>query len=121
MEKNMEKFYLSLKNKTIKPYTLIFLIKNNKVLLMERINTKSLMAGKLLGLGGKIENDELLIESACREFYEETGAQFKNPIFRGTFIWIKEKDSAGISYILTANEYSGEIVTDSKEGKLAWY
>ncbi len=111
----------SLTQKPLKPYSLIYLIKDNSVLLMQRISTKSLMAGVLLGLGGKVEPTEKLIPSVQREFYEETGLTIKNPALKGTFLWLDLKKQPGISYIFVAYSFTGEMKRDSPEGKINWY
>lgn len=114
-------YSLNLKNKVLHPYTLIYLVKGDQVLLLNRISSKKDLANKLLGLGGNIEEGESLIESAQREFQEETGLTLINPIFRGTFTWLKASASAGISHIFVAKDYTGELLDESNEGKLAWY
>lgn len=45
---------------------------NNAVLLIEK-KRPSWMAGKLNGIGGKVEPGETPIAAMCREYYEETG------------------------------------------------
>jgi 8-oxo-dGTP diphosphatase len=53
-----------------------------------------------------------------REFFEETGLKLVNPKLQGISYW---KDSAeGIIFIYTADEFEGELITNSSEGNLEW-
>lgn len=60
-------------------YVLGFMIDeiNNKILLIKK-NRPAFQAGKLNGIGGKIEENELPIEALVREVSEETGLQTKD-------------------------------------------
>lgn len=91
------------------------------VLLLERDKGKSDMAGKKTGLGGKIEQGESLLDSAKREFYEESGLQLHDPEFRGTFQWIDETRKICMTHIIVASEFSGELQEENREGILGWY
>lgn len=105
----------------LKTYTLIYLISQGMILLLERDRGKSDMAGKITGLGGKIEEGESLLESAKREFFEESGLQIHDPEFRGTFQWLDESEKICMTHIIFASEYSGELVEENREGILAWH
>lgn len=88
---------------------------------MRRASNKSSMANMLLGLGGKIETNEALMNSAVREFYEESGLTILNPQFRGTFQWIDDSPIIGVTHIITATEYKGELQNQNREGVLEWH
>lgn len=111
----------NLSTKKVSPLTLIYLKSNNKVLLLKRSVKKEMVAGEWLGLGGKLEFNESLVDSAKREFYEETGLKIKNPVLRGTFTWIDQSEYAGVLYIFLATEYEGELAKDCNEGELSWH
>lgn len=105
----------------LKTYTLIYLVSQGMILLLERDKGKSDMAGKITGLGGKIEEGESLLDSAKREFFEESGLHIHDPEFRGTFQWIDETRKICMTHIIIANEYSGELLEENREGILSWY
>lgn len=111
---------MDLSSLQINPFTLIYLIKDKKVLLIKRLPTKKLLGGKILGLGGKIEPGEDILDSARREFLEETGLKLLNPVFKGTYTWI-DGDFIGISHLIVATKYTGKILMKSAEGELKWY
>ncbi len=105
----------------LKTYSLIYLISQGMVLLLERDGSKSDMAGKVTGLGGKIEQGESLLDSAKREFFEESGLKIHYPVFKGTFQWIDETKKICMTHIIFASEYSGKMIEKNREGILAWY
>lgn len=116
-----EKIYMNkILSNDINPFTLIYLIQDDQVLLMKRHASKKLLGSKLLGLGGKVEKNEDLLTSAKREFFEETGLKLKDPILKGTYTWI-DNDFIGISHLIVASKYDGELKAESEEGTLAWY
>ncbi|MCA9382412.1 NUDIX domain-containing protein [Candidatus Dojkabacteria bacterium] len=105
----------------LKTYTLIYLISQGMILLLQRADGKSDMAGKITGLGGKIEQDESLLDSAKREFYEESGLRIHDPELKGTFQWLDESKKICMTHIIFASQYSGELLEENREGILAWY
>ncbi len=52
--------------------TVVFPIRNNKVLLAKK--TRKIGMGKWNGFGGKLEGEESIRQCACRELFEETGS-----------------------------------------------
>ena len=114
------KSIIDFSSKDMHPFTLIYLVdtKDNKVLLIKKKRNR--LIGKWLGLGGKIEPGESVIESAKREFLAESGLTILDPAFRGTLHWINEKE-VGILYIFVATKYSGTLSKDCDEGELQWY
>lgn len=112
---------MSLNNKKIAPLTLIYLIKDGRVLLLKRNTNKAMFPGQVLGIGGKLEPHEDLIASAQREFLEETDLVIDNPRLRGTYAWYDDDDDyGGTLYIFTATKFTGKL-KDSDEGKLFWH
>lgn len=111
---------MDLSRKHINPFTLIYLVCDNKVLLLKRLSTKKLLGGKIIGLGGKIELGEDVLESAKREFSEETGLELLNPNLKGTYTWI-DNNFIGISHLIVATKYTGELIKEGNEGHIEWY
>lgn len=67
--------------------------------------------GKLGFIGGKVENQETILEAMNREFYEETGSEFKFQDNHYAFtIFNSEKNSATHLYLLVLNN-----VTDMED------
>lgn len=110
----------SYSKKSFVPFSQVFLVINNKVLLLKRKSDKKMWPGKLLGVGGKIEPHEDLFHGAQREFHEETGAKLENISLKGTFSWEDESELSGINFIFTSTKYSGKIQHQSDEGELLW-
>ncbi|MFY4774956.1 8-oxo-dGTP diphosphatase [Metabacillus sp. RGM 3146] len=92
----------------------------NKVLLLQKPRR-----GWWVAPGGKMEQGESVKESAVREYREETGIYLKNPQIRGIFTILIEEDGKIINewmmYTFFAEEFSGENVLESEEGRLAWH
>lgn len=102
------------------PFTVVYIIDREKVLLLLRAPGRSYCPNELLGVGGKIEPGETAEESAIRECYEETGLTIVNSRFRGTFSY-QAKNNIGTLYLFTARDFSGTLKTHSEEGTLEWY
>ncbi len=108
-------------NKHFVPFTNIYLIKNDQVLMLLRNPSKKIWPDKLLGIGGKIEPGEDPIQAAAREFYEETGAKPIGLTLKGTFSWDDDSGYSGINFLFTATDFEGDINYQSNEGVIAWY
>lgn len=111
----------SLSNYIFNTYTLIYLIHDKRILLLQRDSKKNDMAGKLTGLGGKIEHGEALLNSAKRECFEESGLTINNPQFRGTFQWFDESNKICMTHIIFAYDFSGSLEAENREGILKWF
>ncbi|MCA9369854.1 MAG: NUDIX domain-containing protein [Pseudomonadales bacterium] len=107
--------------KYIQPFTLIYLLHDDKALLIKRKNDKLLLPGKIIGLGGKVESTEDLFTSAIREFQEESGLTIPCPELKGNFTWMNEKGEIGITHLMVVREHSGTLKTSHREGELGWY
>lgn len=113
---------IELFNRAIRPFTVVYLVNGiAQVLLLRKRRDAKMLAGEWIGIGGKIEPREDLYESAEREFHEETGLSIGDLCLQGTFTWFIESGSAGISYLMTATSYTGELVNESNEGILKWH
>ena len=112
---------ISLFNRPIRPFTVVYLVSDGKVLMLRKREDSKMLAGEWIGIGGKIEPGEDLFESAKREFREETGLSIEELSLQGTFTWFIESASAGISHLVTATSYTGGLVKQSCEGALEWH
>lgn len=104
-------------------YTLIFIKRGNKLLMLNRI--KSPWMGSWNGVGGKIESNETPLESAIREVYEETNIKINESQikYKGVVTW-----NESISKVGGLHLYLAEVNVDFKyetpkvvtEGILDW-
>jgi len=108
------------KAKFMKLFTLIYVVNNGKVLLLNKKSGSKYLENKWLGLGGKIENNEDILESAKREAKEEAGITIDNAKIQGTYSWSNEEEIALI-YLIVARKFSGELLKESNEGTLEWH
>lgn len=98
------------------------LIKDNKILLIERIKGDYI---GLLGLpGGKIEKNEHLSEAATREILEESGikSKFKNHLgFISEHLIENGKVLQHFLLHICELEPKSTNISNDSEGQLAWY
>lgn len=100
--------------------TLCYLKDENKVLMLYRNKKKNdPNAGKWIGVGGKIEENETPIEACHREFLEETGLELINPVLRGIVLFISDCYESEMMFLYTASSFSGTL-KETEEGELAW-
>lgn len=97
-------------------------IKHDSHTLMVYRNKKpnDMHAGKWNGLGGKFEPGESPEECIIREVREESGLEIHNPRMHGLLMFPKFKSDDWYVFVFTASEFSGELTTNSPEGKLEW-
>ena len=89
----------------------------NKVLVQERVKSWQGIAFP----GGKIEIGESIIPSIKREVYEETGLKLNTVKICGVKDWYDKKENERQLIILfTSDDYSGEIIPETSEGKFYW-
>jgi 8-oxo-dGTP diphosphatase len=110
---------VSLDKYQIIPRVLIFILKENKVLLLRGNANKRIWPGKYNGIGGHIERGEDAISAARRELHEESGLICDSLILCGT-VFIDTGQSPGIGLFIYKGYYHGGKITSSQEGELEW-
>ncbi|HSD82714.1 MAG TPA: 8-oxo-dGTP diphosphatase [Anaerolineae bacterium] len=104
---------------TVIPRTLVFITRDDRVLLLRGAPTKRIWANKYNGIGGHVERDEDVYAAAQREVREETGLEVEELRLAG-LINIDGDQSTGIMlFVFTATARSGDLIP-SEEGTLAW-
>lgn len=71
--------------------------------------------------GGHVEAGESFVDSAIREVKEETGLDIRNLKSCGVIHWAN-KDSLDryIVYLYKTSDFSGELLSETEEGKVFW-
>jgi 8-oxo-dGTP diphosphatase len=104
---------------TVIPRTLVFITRDDRVLLLRGSPQKRIWANKYNGIGGHIERDEDVYSAAQREIREETGLTVENLRLAG-LINIDGDQPAGIMlFVFTAESRSGDPIT-TEEGTPEW-
>jgi 8-oxo-dGTP diphosphatase len=101
------------------PRTLIFIFRDDEVLLIKGASTKRLWANLYNGIGGHIEKGEDVISAARRELYEESGLKIDDLRLCGTALVDAGKET-GIGIYVIKGDYSGGQIRESNEGQLDW-
>lgn len=116
-----------MKTLAIKLFTVVFIFKNNKVLLLKRSLSKKFLPGKMVGIGGHIEPSETgdLLSSALREVEEETKLEKENLSnfkYLGVLSFSDYDEMEGHTYFFSA-ELNRDVKLDlsSPDGELGWY
>ena len=101
--------------------TLCYIKQDGRTLMVLRNKKPNDMhAGKWNGLGGKFESGESPEECVIREVREESGLEIHNPKMHGLLMFPAFKCDDWYVFVFTAREFSGELMTNSPEGKLDW-
>lgn len=101
------------------PRTLIFVIQDERVLLIKGAPHKRLWAGLYNGIGGHVERGEDVLTAARRELLEETGLQVEKLWLCGTVI-VDAGDAAGVGIFVLIGEIPQGEIHPSPEGDLEW-
>jgi len=101
--------------------TLCYIKHDGKTLMVHR-NKKpnDIHKGKWNGLGGKLEPGETPEECIKREVREEAGLVIQNPRLHGLLMFPKFKGNDWYVFVFTANQFEGELIESSPEGRLEW-
>jgi 8-oxo-dGTP diphosphatase len=102
--------------------TLVYCLRGDEVLLMERYKEPNL--GLWIAPGGKVEMGESPYECARRELGEETGLQAHKLYFRGLVSLAPEsslpQDWQWLMFLYATDDFSGDLSGDEREGDLRW-
>jgi 8-oxo-dGTP diphosphatase len=101
------------------PRTLIFIQKEDDLLMLEKVKSTSFGFGKINGVGGHMEQGEEPFEAARREILEETGLEVRQ-LDLAAILFIDIHDTPGIEVFVFKGQYSSGEVQDSEEGHLEW-
>lgn len=101
------------------PRTLVFLFREDQVLLLKGAENKRLWAGKYNGIGGHVEPGEDIYAAALRETQEETGLVAEMIHLCGV-VTVETGQNPGIGlFVFRGEEHTGEPVA-SHEGSAEW-
>ncbi|ABW00882.1 8-oxo-dGTP diphosphatase [Caldivirga maquilingensis] len=102
--------------------TLLYIIKNGKVLLIRK--KRGLGAGYFNGVGGKVEDNEDVNNAAIRECIEEIGVKPRGLKWMGLLeFWNYDNnaiESIHFVHVFTASDYNGEP-RESDEAEPLWF
>ena len=101
------------------PRTLIFIERDNGILLIHKNKKDSFGFSKLNGIGGHIEKGEEPYEAAKREIFEESGLII-NKLSLVAIIFIEIGTNPGILLFVFKAKYPGGKLKESDEGGLLW-
>jgi 8-oxo-dGTP diphosphatase len=101
------------------PRTLIFITRNDTILLIKGSENKRLWKNKYNGIGGHIERDENVLEAAKRELYEETGL-IPEKLWLCGIVTINTGFNTGIGLFVFRGECPYGEPQKSHEGELMW-
>ena len=104
----------------MKNTTLCYLEQNGCYLMLHRVKKKQdENAGKWIGIGGKLEENESPEECCCREFLEETGLTLTDYRYRGLVTFVSDEAPTEYMHLFTATGWTG-TPHPCDEGELAW-
>ena len=101
------------------PRTLIFIERNDEILLIHKNKKDSFGFSKLNGIGGHIEKGEEPYESAKREILEESGLII-DQLSLVAIIFIEIGSNPGILLFIFKAKYINGNLQESDEGNLVW-
>lgn len=120
---SLDSYKKSLKNE-LKPRTVVFLVKENKVLLGYK--KRGFGKGYYIGIGGKVENGETITDAAIREINEEIDVQITKEslqevaILKFYFPHVTDESWNQEVHAFIVKEWNGEpTITD--EIKPVWF
>lgn len=97
-----------------------YLIQDHQWLMLLRNKKKNdVNHGKWIGIGGKLETNETMMQCMCREVKEETGYTVDQLELRGVIQFVYPTAEEEKIYIYTIERFSGTM-QECKEGTLQW-
>jgi 8-oxo-dGTP diphosphatase len=100
--------------------TMVYCLKDNQVLLMQRHKEPNL--GLWVAPGGKVEPGESPYECAVRELGEETGLHAHALQFRGLVTEVSPRpDWQWMLFLYVCTDVTGRLVGDQREGAFRWW
>ena len=121
MPKSDQGIDVSLKRQryTVIPRTLVFITRDDRVLLLRGSLQKHIWANKYNGIGGHIERDEDVYSAALREIHEETRLEVENLRLVGLINIDGDQPTGIMLFVFTAESRSGDP-SPSEEGTPEW-
>ncbi len=101
------------------PRVLIFIFKDDEVLLLKGSPNKRIWANLYNGIGGHVEQGEPILAAARRELREETGLEVQDLSLCGTVV-VDTDENPGIILFIHKGTYQGGQLVASREGSLEW-
>lgn len=100
----------------------LFLIRDNKVLLLRRYNT-GYEDGNYSVIAGHIDGNETYYDAMIREAKEEAGITIKLEDLKAVQVMHRKKEDERIDFFFICNRWSGEVVNmePNKCDKLRWF
>jgi len=106
------------------PFVSILLKKDNKVLLVERTNTRW-YSGFFVLPGGKVDQGETVFQAAARELEEELGIKLDLASSKVVHVchFKSEVGLEGLDFYVQAEKWHGEIcnMEPDKHGQIKWF
>ena len=94
---------------------------NNKVLVLDKVKKENDDWYGYTFPGGHVENGESLIDSTIREVKEETGLDVFDLMPCGVIDWDNaDEPERWLVFLYKTKTYSGELICETKEGKVFW-
>lgn len=104
----------------MKNTTLCYLEQDGNYLMLHRVKKKEdANAGKWIGIGGKLEENESPEECCVREFLEETGLTLTQYRYRGLITFASDCWEGEYMHLFSATQAQGTL-QPCPEGELAW-
>lgn len=96
-------------------------VKNNQILVQERLNPEKSYFGKKIIPGGKMEDGESIEDSVARELFEESNLIAKKVIYLESLENTTEKGHQYIHHVVLVTESAGELDEHKEtDGKLSF-
>ena len=101
------------------PRSLIFVTRQDEILLLKGAQKTRLWANRYNGVGGHMERGEDALSAARRELLEETGLTC-DPLWLAGTVMVDVTEYVGVCIFVFRGEFSGGRLKESDEGTLRW-